>query len=89
MTLIAVLVSSACIVVGLLWDISWRKHHRARHLLDPPHLLERLGAIAARLSCGWLVLHATLAGSAGAGRVVRFWGFSRTAGGWVTIWGTS
>jgi hypothetical protein len=85
----AVLFSSVCIVVGLLWDISWHKTIGRDTFWTPPHLLEQLGAIVAGTSCGWLVLHTTFAGSAETrGRSVRFWGFLGPLGAWVTIWGT-
>ncbi len=85
----AVLFSSACIVVGLLWDISWHKTIGRDTFWTLPHLLEQLGAVVAGLSCGWLVLRTTFAGSAETrGASVRFWGFSGPLGAWVTIWGT-
>lgn len=85
----AVLVSSTAIVVGILWDISWHKTIGRDTFWTAPHLLEQLGAIVAGLSCGWLALHTTFAGSAGEReRAVRFWGFRAPLGAWVTVWGT-
>ncbi len=85
----AVLLSSACIVVGLLWDISWHKTIGRDTFWTAPHLLEQLGAVLAGVSCGWLVLRTTFAGGAeGRAGSVRFWGFSGPLGAWVTIWGT-
>lgn len=85
----AVLFSSVCIVVGLLWDISWHKTIGRDTFWTLPHLLEQLGAIVAGLSCGWLVLHTTFAGTTDArASSVRFWGFRGPLGAWVTIWGT-
>jgi hypothetical protein len=87
--LYAVLFSSACIVVGLIWDISWHSTIGRDTFWTPPHLLEQLGAIVAGTSCGWLVLRTTFAGTAEQrGASVRFWGFSGPLGAWVTIWGT-
>ena len=87
--MIAVLISSACIVVGLLWDISWHSTIGRDTFWSPPHLLEQLGAVIAGVSCGWLVLRTTFAGtSEQRGTSVRFWGFSGPLGAWVTIWGT-
>ncbi len=87
--LYAVLFSSACIVVGLIWDISWHSTIGRDTFWTPPHLLEQLGAIVAGVSCGWLVLHTTFAGTAEERAAsVRFWGFSGPLGAWVTIWGT-
>jgi len=87
--LYAVLFSSACIVVGLLWDISWHSTVGRDTFWTLPHLLEQLGAIVAGVSCGWLVLHTTFeATSARRAAAVRFWGFYGPLGAWVTIWGT-
>jgi hypothetical protein len=87
--LAAVLLSSVAIVVGILWDISWHKTVGRDTFWTFPHLLEQLGAIVAGVSCGWLVLHTTFAGSAEQrAESVRFWGFRGPLGAWVTIWGT-
>jgi hypothetical protein len=85
----AVLISSAAIVAGILWDISWHKTVGRDTFWTLPHLLEQLGAMVAGASCGWLVLHTTFAGSArDRAESVRFWGFRGPLGAWVTIWGT-
>ena len=87
--LTSVLASSAAIVVGILWDISWHKTVGRDTFWTAPHLLEQLGAIVAGGSCGWLVLHTTFAGSERErAESVRFWGFRGPLGAWVTIWGT-
>ncbi len=88
-TRLAVLLSSAAIVAGILWDISWHKTIGRDSFWTLPHVLEQLGAIVAGVSCGWLVLHTTFAGSPRArAESVRFWGFRGPLGAWVTIWGT-
>ncbi|HEY7859875.1 MAG TPA: hypothetical protein VIB98_00465 [Gemmatimonadaceae bacterium] len=87
--LYAVLCSSACIVVGLLWDISWHSTVGRDTFWTLPHLLEQFGALLAGCSCGWLVLNTTFRGSpAQQAECVRFWGFRGPLGAWVTIWGT-
>ena len=87
--LTAVLLSSAAIVVGILWDISWHKTVGRDTFWTLPHLVEQLGAIVAGVSCGWLVLRTTFAGSIRQrAESVRFWGFRGPLGAWVTIWGT-
>jgi hypothetical protein len=87
--LYAVVLSSAAIVVGLLWDISWHSTIGRDTFWTAPHLLEQLGAIVAGSSCGWLVLRTSFAGTPEQrGESVRFWGFRGPLGAWVTIWGT-
>jgi hypothetical protein len=82
------LFSSACIIVGLLWDISWHMSIGRDTLWSPPHVLEQVGAALAGLSCGWLALRTTFGGSAEArARAVRFWGFGAPLGAWIAIWG--
>jgi hypothetical protein len=87
--LYVVLFASVSIVVGLIWDISWHRTIGRDTFWSPPHVLEQLAAVAAGLSCGWIVLHTTFAGSAEArARSVSFWGFRGPLGAWVCIWGT-
>jgi hypothetical protein len=87
--LYAVIVASVCIVVGLIWDISWHRSIGRDTFWSPPHLLEQLAAIVAGSSCGWLVLRTTFGGrDADLAHSVRFWGFRGPLGAWVCIWGT-
>ena len=87
--LYAVLFGATSIVVGIIWDISWHKTIGRDTFWTAPHLLEQVGAIVAGVSCGWLVLHTTFAGTPDQrGRSVRFWGFRGPLGAWLTIWGT-
>jgi hypothetical protein len=87
--LLTVLLASAGIVIGVLWDISWHKTIGRDSFWTLPHVLEQLGAIVAGVSCGWLVLRTTFAGSPDQRAAsVRFWGFRGPLGAWVTIWGT-
>ena len=87
--LYAVIVASICIVVGLIWDISWHRSIGRDTFWSPPHLLEQLAAIVAGSSCGWLVLRTTFdRRDADVAHSVRFWGFRGPLGAWVCIWGT-
>lgn len=86
--LYAVMLSATCIVVGLIWDISWHMTVGRDTLWTAPHVLEQIGAAVAGLASGALVLKTTFAGSAGErARSVRFWGFSAPLGTWICIWG--
>lgn len=86
----AVVFASTCIVVGLLWDISWHRTVGRDTFWSPPHVLEQIAAIVAGLSCGFLALRTTFAGSAESRATsVRFWRvFQAPLGAWVCIWGT-
>ena len=88
--LYAVVFASTCIVVGLIWDVSWHRTVGRDTFWTLAHLLEQLAAVVAGLSCGWLVLRTTFAGTAEArARSVRFWRFFQgPLGAWVCIWGT-
>ncbi len=86
--LYAVLFSSTCIVVGLIWDISWHMTVGRDTLWTAPHVLEQIGASVAGLACGALVLKTTFAGSEEErARSVHFWGFTAPLGAWICIWG--
>ncbi|HZJ01082.1 MAG TPA: hypothetical protein VFD22_10515 [Gemmatimonadaceae bacterium] len=86
----AVLVASASIVIGLIWDISWHRTIGRDTFWSPPHVIEQIGAIVAGLSCGYVALKTTFAGSpAERSRSVRFWKyFQAPLGAWICIWGT-
>lgn len=86
--LTAVLVASACIVVGLIWDISWHRTIGRDTFWSPPHVLEQLGAMLAAFTCGWVVLRTTFGGDVRRlAPGVRVWGFRGPLGAWVCIWG--
>ena len=88
--LYAVVLASTCIVVGLIWDVSWHRTVGRDTFWTLAHVLEQLAAVIAGLSCGYLVLRTTFAGTAQekAGSV-RFWRFFYgPLGAWVCIWGT-
>src|SRR5215208_1341530 len=86
----AVLAASASKVLGLIWDISWHRTIGRDTFWSPPHLIEQIGAIVAGLSCGYVALKTTFAGSPDErARSVRFWKyFQAPLGAWVCIWGT-
>lgn len=82
------LFSSLCIVVGLIWDISWHMTIGRDTLWSAPHVLEQVGAALAGLSCGYVALRTTFAGTPEQrAATVRFWGFRAPLGAWIAIWG--
>ena len=86
----AVVAASTLIVTGLLWDISWHRTIGRDTFWSPPHLLEQIAAVIAGLSCGFIVLRTSFAGTSEArANSVRFWKFFQAPlGAWVCIWGT-
>jgi hypothetical protein len=84
----AVLFASTCVILGVIWDISWHRSIGRDTFWTPAHLVIYLGGIVAGLTCGWVALSTTFAGSdAARGAAVRFWGFRAPFGAWVCIWG--
>ena len=77
----AVAFASTSVIVGVLWDISWHRTIGRDSFWTPAHMAIYLGGVVAGLSCGWLVLYTTFAGTArdrAAG--VSFWA---SAGRWA------
>ncbi len=85
---VATLVAATSAVVGVIWDISWHRTIGRDTFWTPAHLAIYASGIIAGLSCGWLVLKTTFAGSdAERAAGVRFWGFRGPLGAWLCIWG--
>jgi hypothetical protein len=85
-----IIASSAAILIGLTWDISWHRSIGRDTFWSPPHVLEQLAALVAGVTSGWLVLRTTFAADAARDRdgSVSLWGFRAPLGVWVCIWGT-
>jgi hypothetical protein len=84
----AVLFASTSVILGVIWDISWHRTIGRDTFWTPAHLGIYLGGIVSGLTCGWLALQTTFAGSAAdRAATVRFWGFRAPFGAWVSIWG--
>jgi hypothetical protein len=85
----AVLFASLSVILGVIWDISWHRSIGRDTFWTPAHLAIYTGGIVAGLTCGWVALQTTFAGSeTDRGTAVRFWGFRAPFGAWVCIWGT-
>src|SRR5438034_1002390 len=84
----AVLVGSASIAIGILWDISWHRTIGRDTFWTPAHMAIYFGGMLGGLTCGWLVLRTTFfAPDAEKKSAVRVWGFRGPLGAWLTIWG--
>jgi hypothetical protein len=86
--LYAVLFSSTCVILGVIWDISWHRTIGRDTFWTPAHLAIYVGGLVSGLTCGWLALQATFGSDPEMGAAtVRFWGFRAPFGAWVCIWG--
>ena len=81
--------SSLCIIVGLIWDISWHTSIGRDGLLAPPHDVIYLGAVLSGLFSAYQVLHTTFFGTAMEKQSsIKFWGvFYGPLGAMFCIWG--
>ena len=87
--LYGVTLASTCVIVGLLWDISWHRTIGRDAFLTPAHVAIYTGALIAGISCGWLALMTTFGRDARARDAsVRYWGFRAPLGAWLSIWGS-
>ncbi|SDM17251.1 hypothetical protein SAMN04488090_2697 [Siphonobacter aquaeclarae] len=86
----ACVASSLCIVVGLLWDISWHITIGRDGLFSAPHNLIYAGAAFAGLFAGYRCLMASFGPhKAERPHLVHFWGiFYSSLGGLFCIWGS-
>ena len=86
--LYAVLFASTSVVIGGMWDISWHRTIGRDTFWTPAHMAIYLGGVVSGLTCGWLALKTTFAGTPQERDAsVRFWGFRAPFGAWVCIWG--
>ena len=84
----AVLFASLSVILGVIWDISWHRSIGRDTFWTPAHLAIYLGGVVAGLTCGWVALTTTFAGTEeDRASAVRFWGFRAPFGAWVCIWG--
>lgn len=80
--------AATCILVGIVWDISWHSTIGRDTFWTPAHICIHLGGSLGGFLSGWLVLRATFSSNpAIRDSGVRVWGFRGPLGAWVTIWG--
>ncbi|MEZ4905395.1 MAG: hypothetical protein R2822_28340 [Spirosomataceae bacterium] len=87
--LYAVVFSSFCVIVGLIWDICWHLSIGRDGLFSPPHVVIYVGAVVSGLFSGYQVLHTTFKGNAiEKAKSVKVWGFFYCSlGALFCIWG--
>jgi hypothetical protein len=81
--------SSLCIIVGLIWDISWHTSIGRDGLFAPPHDVIYLGAVFAGLFSAYQILRTSFWGTpAEKQSSVKFWGiFYGPLGAMFCVWG--
>ncbi|WP_460671338.1 hypothetical protein [Larkinella ripae] len=85
----AVIVSSFCVAMGIVWDIMWHMSIGRDGLLAPPHMLIYVGAIVSGLFSAYQILNLTLTKNhPGRAASVPFWGvFYGPLGAMFCVWG--
>ena len=85
----AVVFSSFCVVMGLLWDIMWHMSIGRDGLLAPPHVVIYVGAVVSGLFSAYQILNLTLTKNhTGRSMAVPFWGvFYGPLGAMFCVWG--
>jgi len=82
--------ASACITVGILWDISWHTTIGRDTFWTPAHLMIYLGGTLGGCAAGWLALVATLLErEKSAGTTISILGARAPLGAWVALWGAA
>ena len=85
----AVVFSSFCVVMGLLWDIMWHMSIGRDGLFAPPHVVIYVGAVVSGLFSAYQILSLTLTRNhPGRAEAVPFWGvFYGPLGAMFSVWG--
>jgi hypothetical protein len=87
--LYAVAVAATSVVVGVIWDISWHMTIGRDTFWTPAHMCTYLAAAIVGITCGYVALKTTFAGTPDErGRSMRFWGFRAPLGAWICVWGS-
>ena len=80
--------AATAVYIGVVWDISWHMTIGRDTFWSPPHLMTYLSAVLVAISCGYVALKTSFAGSdAERAQSVSFWGFRAPLGAWVCVWG--
>ena len=83
-----VVAAATAVYIGVIWDISWHMTIGRDTFWSPPHMMTYLSAILVGISCGYVALKTTLAGTdEERARSVGFLGFRGPLGAWVCTWG--
>jgi hypothetical protein len=87
--LYAVAVAATSVVVGVIWDISWHMTIGRDTFWTPAHMCTYLAAAIVGITCGYVALKTTFAGTPDErARSMSFWGFRAPLGAWICVWGS-
>ena len=87
--LYAVAIASTLVNVGIIWDISWHMTIGRDTFWTPAHMCTYLSALIVGVTCGYVALRTTFAGTPQEReRSVSFWGFRAPLGAWICVWGS-
>src|SRR5918992_1445474 len=80
--------AATAVYIGLVWDISWHMTIGRDTFCPPPHLMTYLAALLVGVSCGYVAVKTSFAGTPDErGQSVGFWGFRAPLGAWICVWG--
>ena len=80
--------AATAVYIGVIWDISWHMTIGRDTFWSPPHLMTYLAALLVAISCGYVALKTSVAGTPDErAHSVAFWGFRAPLGAWVCTWG--
>jgi hypothetical protein len=80
--------AATAVYIGVIWDISWHMTIGRDTFWSPPHLMTYLAALLVGISCGYVALKTSMAGTPEQrAQSVGFWGFRAPLGAWVCTWG--
>jgi hypothetical protein len=85
---LGVTAAATAVYIGVIWDISWHMTIGRDTFWSPPHLMTYLAALLVGVSCGYVALKTSIAGTPDErAQSVGFWGFRAPLGAWVCSWG--
>ncbi|MFN2567527.1 MAG: hypothetical protein ABR499_21235 [Gemmatimonadaceae bacterium] len=85
---VGVTAAATAVYIGVIWDISWHMTIGRDTFWSPPHLMTYLAAILVGVSCGYVAIKTSFAGTQQElAQSVAFWGFRAPLGAWVCVWG--
>lgn len=88
--LLASVLATACISLGLYWDISWHMTIGRDTFWTPAHMLIQFGAVIAGLSSAYLILTTTFGHDQAAQQSsVKIFGFWGPLGAFIMAWGAA